>query len=227
MLIAIMVVCVVVVNSFIYLKPKQEEVVLDKPLTPATTPSQLSASVIPSKPGEPVPTPKTQPTVKPRPTASPIAAKIITPTPTPTPTPRPTPSHTPTPTPKPSPSPNLIPLLAPQPTPASAPKCSDADKSREREAIIKRFGDRWRRNIEGERSNVINRNAQTGVDNAEASLGPIEYQITFIDTCVLGFVRVRYVWQSRTNVNGTIKVATVAKEKRFNCVKIGGSWLCR
>jgi hypothetical protein len=225
MLIATVVVFVVAVNSFIYLKPEQEEVVPDKPSTPATAPDGLTASVIPRAPGKPVPTPTPWLKATPRPTASPVAAIIITPTPTPTPTPRPTPSPTPKLTPTPSPSPQL--------TSVPAPKCTDADKSREREAIIRRFGDRWRRNIEGERGQVIARNAPAGagiapagVNNAEASLGPIEYQITFSDACMPGLVRARYVWQIRTNVNGTIRVATVAKEKRFTCVKVGGAWLC-
>ena len=227
MLIAIMVVCVVAVNSFIYLNPQQEEVVPDKPLTPATTPGGRSASVIASTPGKPGSTPTPWLRDKPRPTASPVAAKIITPTPTPTPAPRPTPSPALKPTPTPSPSPRPTPSTSPQLTITLPPKCTDADKSREREAIIKRFGDRWRRSIEGERSKIIARNAPAGADNAEASLGPIEYQITFLDACMPGFVRARYVWQIRTNVNGMIEVATVAQEKRFTCVKIGGSWLCR
>lgn len=195
MLITTLVVFVVAVNSFIYLKPEQEEVA----------------------PGAPV---STWPTVTPSPTASPGAATIIT--------------QTPTPTPKPSSSPRPTPSPSPQLTSTPAPTCTDADKSREREIIIRRFGDRWRRNIESERSQVIARNAPagadnapTGVDNAEASLGPIEYQITFPEACMPGFVRARYAWQIRTNVNGTIRVATVAKEKRFTCLKVGGAWLCR
>ena len=210
MLIAVMVVCVVVVNSFIYLNPQQEEVVPDKPLTPTPW--------LRDKPG---------------PTASPVAAKIIKPTPTPTPAPRPSPSPALKSTPTPSPSPRPTPSTSPQLTIAPAPKCNDADKSREREAIIKRFGDRWRRSIEGERGKVIARNAPagadnalTGVNNAGASLGPIEYQVTFIGSCLSGFVRARYVWQLRTNVNGTIKVVTVEREKRYACAKIGGAWFC-
>jgi outer membrane biosynthesis protein TonB len=233
MLIAIMVVIVVAVNSFIYLNPQQEDVVPDKPLMPATAPGGLSASNVPSAPGEPASTPTPWLRATPRPTASPVAAKIITPTPTPTPAPRPSPLPALKPTPTPSPSPRPTASPSPQLTIAPAPKCTDADKSREREAIIRRFGDRWRRNIEGERNKVIARNAPsgadnalTGVNNAEASLGPIEYQITFPDACMPGFVRARYVWQIRTNVNGTIKVATVAQEKRYTCAKIGGVWFC-
>jgi hypothetical protein len=83
MLITTLVVCVVALNAFIYLKPKQEEVALDQPLTPET--GELSDSDTPGTPDEPVSTP--QPTVTPGPAASPIVTIKTTPTPTPTPTP--------------------------------------------------------------------------------------------------------------------------------------------
>lgn len=245
MLIVTMVVCVVAINGFIYLKPRPEEVGLVKPLTPATAASEPGASVTPNEPGEPVPTPTPQPT--PSPAASPTAAKITTPSPTPKPTPSPSPSFIPTPspspspkptpaptptpsprpTPSPSPRPSPSPSPSPRPTPTPAPNCSDADKSREREAIIGRFGDRWRRNIEGERSKIIAQNAPAGVDGVDASLGPMEYQITFFKECMGGLVTARYAWQVTTNVQGARRTVTVAKQKRFACVKVGDAWLCR
>lgn len=82
MLIATLVVCVVAVNSFIYLKPKPEEVVLDKPLPPATATAEPTNSATPGAPAEPVSTPEPRPTVTPKPTP-----RAATPTPTPTPTP--------------------------------------------------------------------------------------------------------------------------------------------
>lgn len=214
MLIVIMVVCVVAVNSFIYLKPKPEEDDPAKPSMLATTQAGPTDSTTPGTLGVPVPKRTPQPKVTPKPTATPIAAKTTTRTPTPTPTPRQTQTPTPTLTPTPS------------PTPSPTPGCSDADKSRERETIIKRFGDRWRRNIEGSRRKIIAEHAPAGVDNAEASLGAFEYTSKFFKACTAGSVTVRYVWQVRTNINGTIKVAHVAKEKRFACLKIGGVWLC-
>jgi hypothetical protein len=62
MLIAIMVVCVVVVNSFIYLKPKQAEVVLATPSTPPTAPAEPVVSIIPSALEKTSPTPSPSPT---------------------------------------------------------------------------------------------------------------------------------------------------------------------
>jgi hypothetical protein len=65
-----------------------------------------------------------------------------------------------------------------------------------------------------------------GVENAEASLGEIEYPGAFFKGCKVVFVTARYTWQVRTNFNGTIKVVSVTKEKKFTCFKIGGAWLC-
>jgi hypothetical protein len=117
-----------------------------------------------------------------------------------------------------------LPTLSTTPVPAS--ECSNADKSRARETIINEFGNMWRRNIEGDRRKIVAENAPRGVENAEASLGAIEYESTFFRTCTAGFVTVRYVWQIRANVNGTIKVVAVAQKKRFACVKAGATWLC-
>ncbi|MGB8508618.1 MAG: hypothetical protein WCD76_09445 [Pyrinomonadaceae bacterium] len=149
-LMATVIVCVVVVNSLIYLQPKQEERV----------------------PAGPLVTPPTSPT----------------------------------------------------PTP---PVCSAADKNREKGAIVKKFGDTWRHDIEGERDRIIAGNVPVGALNAEANLGVIEYQSTFSEACTSGFIMARYAWQVRANVNGEIKVATVSAEKKFTCVKSGGAWLCR
>lgn len=171
MLIATMIVCVVAVNSFIYLKPQPEENVLNVSLTPTPTPS---------------------------------------PAPTPTPPPTPTPTLTPTPT----------------PTPTPMPLCSDAYKSREREVIINKFGDVWQRKIEGDRRRIIAENSPPHAVNVEASLGTPEYETMFVETCATVSVKMRYAWQVRANVNGTIKVATVAQEKSFRCVKSGDAWKC-
>jgi hypothetical protein len=189
MLMAIMVVCVVAVNSFIYLRPKPEEVALADPLTPL------------SPPGVPALTP--QPTVTTRPVPSPIAVEITSPTPTPTLTPVPTPR------------------LTQSPTIAS---CSDADKSREREAITKKFGELWKQEIKSRKPQLSPSSLPFGIVNAEPSLGVLKYESTFSKECTEGFITARYVWQA--NVNGVIKAVTVAREKRFHCVKRNGTWLC-
>lgn len=62
MLIAIMVLCVVAVNSFIYLKPEQAEVALATPSTPATAPAEPVVSITPSVLEKTSPTPSPSPT---------------------------------------------------------------------------------------------------------------------------------------------------------------------
>lgn len=106
------------------------------------------------------------------------------------------------------------------PTPTQ--ECTDADKSRESKTIIGRFGGMWRRNIEGDRRKIIAQSVPAGVENAEATLGPIEYQSTVFNRCTAGVVTAMYVWQ----VTSPVKTIRVPKEKRFTCVKIGGLWLC-
>jgi hypothetical protein len=142
-----------------------------------------------------------------------VPAKTLTSTPAPGPTPAPTPSQTPTPT--------------PSPTPTPTPLCSDADKSRERKIIIDKFGDSWRRNIEGEQGKIIDVNSPPGAVNVEASLGALKYESAFIETCERGSVTVKYAWQVSANFNGTIKSSTIKREKRFSCVKSSGKWVCR
>ncbi len=257
MLMIVMVVCVVVVNSLIYLKPEEEETAQAKPSTPATVPTRVNSSLAPRPPGKPSPTPKPSPTATPKIAATPITVKIDTPPPPP----------------------------PPDTTFVETTVCSEADRSREREIIIRRFGALWRLRIEGERRRIIAENmparpasnadgsrerkaisnlsganwpqnveggprqtttenasprgpirgfpGQTTTENmppraasAEASLEGIEFTSTFSKTCTSGLVTARYVWQVRTNVNGTVKVVRVAKEKRFTCGKIGGVWLC-
>ena len=249
MLVVTMVVCVVVVNSVIYLSPSREEVAAAAPPTRATATASPSPS--PTRPGYPT-TPGVETLVVPlpQPEATPQTASVppsagpttpaeetpqepappteatdsATPPPTPPPTPpTPTPTRDTPPPPPPPPSPTPPPPPTPTPTPAV---CSDADRGLERETILNRFGGRWRQRIEGERRKIIAENARDGVVNAEASLGEIGFESTFVKACTLGFVTARYVWQVRSNYNGTIKVVSVAKSKRFVCAKVGGMWVC-
>ena len=62
--------------------------------------------------------------------------------------------------PNPAATPITVKTDAPTPdtTPVETPICSDADKSRERAIILKRFGAAWRRGIEGERRRIIAEN---------------------------------------------------------------------
>jgi hypothetical protein len=211
MLIVAAVVFVVTVNGFIYLKPQAEkESARTDPSTSPATSNSPDVSVIPATTGETAPA--SWPVVDPRPTPSPNAATVTRPTPTPTP----------------RPALPAAPESSPTPFITSAlPSCSDEDKGQEREAIIRSFRDTWRRNIEGDRQRIIAENAPERSQGTEATLGALEYTSSFFKACSAGVVTVSYVWRVRTSVNGTIKVLSIPKEKKFACMKIGGTWLCR
>jgi hypothetical protein len=104
--------------------------------------------------------------------------------------------------------------------------CSVADQSRERENVIRRFGQAWRRRIEGERRRVIAEAVPDGAEHAEAELGPIDFTVMFFIPCEAGVVVARYEWQVRTNVHGRPRVVSVPRGKKFSCGKIGGVWIC-
>jgi hypothetical protein len=211
MMMAAAVVFVVTVNGFIYLKPQPEaESARAEPSSSPLAPDSPGAPVIPGMTEETRPT--SWPGVKPSPTPSPNTSTVTGPTPTPTPRPVPT----------------ATPVVNPTPFVTTVPAvCSEEEKSREREAIISGYGDAWRRNIEGERQRIISENSPARSQEAEASLGALEYASSFSQSCRAGFVMVRYVWRVRVNLNGTIKVLSIPKEKRFACTKVGASWLCR
>ena len=222
-LLSIVVMLMVIVNSFIFLEPGREEVAFANPSTPTAGPAGLNGPVTPSAPGGYAPTPSPRPTETPN--LTPDTKSEATPTPplhtlSPTPTPSSTPSPAPTPTPTPTPT------STPTTSPSPKPECSDDDKNRERESIIQRYGETWRRNIEGERSKIIARNGPDGTQNTEASLGGIEYTSTFLKACKVGIFTARYAWQVTTYDPEGKKVVTVRKEKTFTCGKIGGAWIC-
>ena len=226
MLIVAMVVCVLAAHAFIYLNPQQEESVASEPLRPATKPASLKDSIAPGGPGKP--STKPRPTASPKPTVTPTETKKNTPPRDPTDTPPRDTTDTTTPVLTLPPRSTILPptkwppsLLLP-----SVPACSEADQSREREIILRRFGEMWRQRFEGERSSIINGSAPQGAENIEARLGSIEYASTFSKACAASFVTARYVWRVTMNVNQTPKVVTVAKSRKFACVKVGGVWLC-
>jgi hypothetical protein len=203
MAMAMMVVFVVAANALIYLRPETDEDGGDKPLTATTAPGDSSP---PSTPARTLPTQKPRPTVTPKPNASPTPKETATP-------PRDVkPPATPTPTPTP---------------PILQSVCSEADKSRERQGIIERYGAAWRRIIEDERRRIIMERMPLGLTNGEASLGTIEYVSTFSQTCTTASLMARYVWQVKINLNGTVRVVPVARQKRFTCEKSEGAWRCR
>jgi hypothetical protein len=260
--VATTVVSVLAVNSFIYLRPTQEQGVLGRPLTLATTTPtpRLSDSLLPtpepsltptpqstvtasptatatveidltSPPGDTTPTRDTTPPATPTETTTPTATTTATVTATPTETASPTPLRTETPTETTTPTLTLTldSPRTPTPTPTPTPVCSDADQSREGEALIQRFGASWRRSIEGGRRKIIAEHLPDGAQEAEASLGAVEFNASFLEDCRVCVVSARYAWQIRTNATLTApaKVVTVPKQKRFTCLRLGGAWLCR
>jgi hypothetical protein len=206
LLLVTMVVIVLTVNGLIYLNPQPEEVAEE-------TPSEDKPTLGPAPAGSLVPSTRGKP------------ARATSPRPTPSPTPgvvqvKTTPAHDTGPEPTPTPMPT------PTPTPTPLPACSEADKSRELRTIINRYGEKWRRSIEGERQKIIAENVRGGAERAEASLGPLEYESAFLKGCGMLLVTARYAWQVSSNPNGTLNVVSVPKRKRFTCAKTLGIWLC-
>lgn len=134
----------------------------------------------------------------------------------------------PTREPTPTPTATATPTATPTPTPTQV--CTDAYKRRESEFIIRSYGGAWRQKIKGERNKIIAEHAPDarGAQRAEASLGEIEFTAEFSDKCRVCVVSARYAWRVRTNaaLTASTKDLTVARGKRFTCVRIGGAWLC-
>ena len=97
--------------------------------------------------------------------------------------------------------------------------CTDADKNREHNAMIDRFGPAWGRKIEGSPPKA---RADNSAGHQRATLGRIEYQSLFLRNCTTAIFTARYVWEVTSHA-GTERVAGV---KRFSCGKLGGIWLC-
>jgi hypothetical protein len=110
--------------------------------------------------------------------------------------------------------------------------CTDADKARERDTLLKRYAAIWERSIESEKPKIIAesvaKSLPAGVESkaveATASLGPIRYDVTFLG-CAPRLVTARYEWQVRMIFHGTTKTVAVPKQK--TCGKVVGLWLCR
>lgn len=253
-LVTTMVVCVVAVNGLIYLTPEPDEAPAAAPsratpkreATPSTVESRLKALIPDSvvTRTEPLPTTETpaDPSLKAATTSSGPRERDddarddgdATPTPTPTPTadtkfedrtPTPTPAPTPPPaTPTPTPTPVIVSATPPERPPA---ECSDADRERERDAILGAYGAAWRRRIEGERQKIIAEHKPDGAVEAEAELGELEYQGLFLKACTAAFVTARYTWKVRATARQAVIIVPVPKSKRFACAKLGGAWICR
>jgi hypothetical protein len=237
MLIATMVLLVVAVNGFIYLKPKPDEVVAVSPPTQEVSePAEPAGAILPQTPADSTPTPG-----------------MTTPTPTPKASPTPTRTNANSNT-RPNTNGNHnntngntnhnantntnVNANANTHTNVNTNTnvnvhtdvnansdtrptlCSDADRRRESETLVKSFGALWRQRIERDRREIM---AQAGQAGAAAVLSPLEYESKFLKGCSAALVTVRYAWR----VDSPTGLVTVQKKKVFPCVKLGGAWLCR
>jgi hypothetical protein len=107
-------------------------------------------------------------------------------------------------------------------------ECTDDDRSREKEALLRRFSGGWRRVFLSEEPKIIAENVPKGDTRpveAKASLGQVEYEVRF-QGCKPRAAMATYEWQVQWNVNGKIKTVSVRKRKICGRV-IGGLWVCR
>jgi hypothetical protein len=105
-------------------------------------------------------------------------------------------------------------------------ECTEVDQSRERRNIVAKYEARWQENITGERQRIIADNVRDG-EIGEATLGPLEPQISFFGECKGASVTVTYVWKINIFRNGKpARVLNVPKRRSFLCGMLGG-WRCQ
>ena len=207
-LITTLVVCVVAVNTYVYLAPEPDAPVVASALKPTPTPTPRRSET--PAPTETPDSPSSLPFVP-----------AVTPTPTLTPTPSPTPTRKATPT----------------DTKTPAEKCTAADRQRLRDDVVAGHAAAWQEAIKGERAAVIKENVPAGspatgveVGHGEATLGPVSFDATVSETCASASVTARYEWRVTWEVfsNGRKKTESkaVGRTKTFSCEKSGGAWRC-
>jgi hypothetical protein len=116
----------------------------------------------------------------------------------------------------------------PTPTPTPTPKqeCSEAD-SISALNTLRSFAPRWQRQIQGERAKIIAENVPNNIENAEASVGEIEFQYSFPKPCKAALVRATYVWQVHYSSPITPgKTKSVSRQRLIGCGKFLGAWVC-
>ena len=114
----------------------------------------------------------------------------------------------------------------------SPSSCSEDDKRRERDNLVRQVEGRLRQAIERDRSRIVNENKPPQAELVEADFGRLQYEIALSETCAEASGAVRYAWtvsyQEKNAAAEMIKKAvTVAQTKQFRCVKSGESWRCR
>ena len=110
--------------------------------------------------------------------------------------------------------------------------CTDAEKARNRDALIDKYSAQWQRSIESEKPRIIAESKArnlSGVNadaiEATATLSPIRFQAVFVKGCTPNMITARYQWHVRLFFKGTIK--ETAFSKQTTCGKVAGIWFCR
>jgi hypothetical protein len=202
-LITTLVVCVVAVNTYVYLAPKPDAPVVAAALTPTPAPT-------PRRSETPVPTPTQDSPPLPF-----VPAVTPTPTPSPTPTRKTTPTDTKTPVEKCTAADRQ--RLKDQLVAGHSAAWQEAIKA-ERAAVL--------------RENVPAGSPAKGVEvgHGEAALGPVSFDVSVSESCASASVTASYEWAVTWEVfsNGTKKKEgkPVSRTKTFACRKDGGAWGC-
>ena len=201
-LITTLVVCVVVVNTYIYLAPQPDAPAVVAAVTPRPSPK-------PSETPIPTPTPDS-------PSGLPFVP-AVTPTPTPSPTLTATPTHTHTPPPPPKCTADDRQRLGDSIVATHDAEWHEAIKSEQADIV---------------RANVPAGSPARGVEvgNGKAVLGTVTYAPAVTESCADASVTARYEWQVTWDVffNGKRKTEskTVPGTKTFKCSKGGAAWRC-
>ena len=202
LLITTLVVCVLALHTYVSLSPEPDAPVVASALTPTPTPTRT-----PSETPRPTPTPDT---------AS-LPFVYITPTPTPTPSPTPPRKTTDTKTP--------------------VEKCTAEDRQRLKSEIVAGHANDWRNDIQKEHDAVVKENVPRGspatgveISRGDATLGEVNYEATFDESCSSASVTASYTWTVTWDVffNGRTKKESkpVRRSKTLACEKSGGAWRC-
>ncbi len=109
--------------------------------------------------------------------------------------------------------------------------CTDAERARNEDALINKYGPTWQRSIESEKLRIIAESKAKNLPGVNpetiegtASLPPVRFRAVFLKGCTPNLVTAKYEWQVRLVFHGTTKVVAVAKQK--SCGKVAGFWIC-
>jgi hypothetical protein len=212
---AVMVVSVVALNSYIYLNPEEKEIAQALPSTPTPVIDTVSETATPGVEETPSPTP-----------VSWVDAIFGTPTPTPTPDGGGGgPPLTPTPSPRETSTPPLTPTPTPPPTPSG---CSFGDKGLAILAIRSGYFNAWKNEIRGTEEGAKKRfysESKYPALVAEASLSFSMFSPAIVpdNECKTASVTINYAWRV-VNTEGENK--KYGGSRSYQCVNNGGKWAC-